>query len=82
MGYEEALRRINEAAETGANALDLMFQDLTSIPPELFQLKKLTELNLSYNQLISLPPELFQLKNLTKLYLSHNKLRFFLFICS
>ncbi|WP_417910578.1 COR domain-containing protein [Candidatus Electronema sp. PJ] len=70
MGKEEALQLIKEAAETGATELDLIYQDLTELPPELFQLKNLTSLYLSYNQLTNLPPPLFQLKNLTRLGLS------------
>lgn len=74
MSKEEALRRIKEAAETGATELDLSVQDLTELPPELFQLKNLTELHLWSNQLTSLPPELFQLKNLTALDFDNNEL--------
>ncbi|MCI5219974.1 MAG: GTP-binding protein, partial [Candidatus Electrothrix sp. LOE2] len=74
MGYEEAVRRIEEARETGATRLDLSDQELTELPPELFQLSDLTSLNLWENRLTSLPPELFQLKNLTELCLRDNYL--------
>ncbi|WPD22611.1 MAG: COR domain-containing protein [Candidatus Electrothrix scaldis] len=74
MGYEEALRRIEWAAKTGATRLDLNWQDLTELPHELFELKQLTRLDLSSNHLTSLPPKLFQLRKLTELGLSSNQL--------
>jgi len=74
MGKEEALRRIKEAAVTGATELYLSHQGLTKLPPELFQLKNLTSLDLGGNQLTALPPELFQLKNLTGLHIYGNQL--------
>ena len=72
MGYEEAVRRIKEAAETGATKLDLLWQDLPKLPPEVFQLKNLTELDLTLNLLTELPPEIVQLKKLTSLNLFGN----------
>jgi GTPase SAR1 family protein len=75
MGYEEALRRINEAAETGVTELNLSRQELTELPSELFQLKDLTTLILNTNQLAELPTEIFQLTKLTELDLSDNELR-------
>ncbi|MCI5165675.1 MAG: hypothetical protein D3903_06155 [Candidatus Electrothrix sp. GM3_4] len=74
MGYEEALRVIEEARETGATELDLSWQDLTDLPPELFKLKNLTSLALCVNQLTELPSEISQLENLTELDLSINHL--------
>jgi hypothetical protein len=74
MSKEEALRRIKEAAETGATRLVLSRQGLTELPPELFQLKNLTILDLIGNSLTCLPPELFQLKNLKELWLAVNQL--------
>lgn len=74
MGEEEALRLIKEAAETEATVLNLSFQDLTELPPELFELKNLTSLSLINNQLTSLSPEIGQLVKLQQLYLSSNQL--------
>lgn len=74
MGYEEAVRLIEEAQETGAIQLDLRDQDLTELPPELLQMTNLTTLDLSFNQLTHLPPKLFQLTNLTVLDLGGNHL--------
>ena len=74
MGYEEALRLIEEARETGATKLYLSNQGLTELPTELFQLKNLNVLDLSNNQLASLPLELFQLANLKSLALDTNQL--------
>ena len=46
--YEEALRRIREAEETGAVELDLSgLETLTRLPPELERLTSLQSLNLS-----------------------------------
>ena len=44
--YEEALRRIREAEETGALELDLWPSDLTRLPPELKRLTSLQSLKL------------------------------------
>ncbi len=74
MGYEEALRLIEEAKETGATELDLIGQKMTELPPELFELKNLNKLNLLNNRLSFLPPELFQLTGLTYLDLEQNQL--------
>ncbi|RWX44973.1 hypothetical protein H206_01140 [Candidatus Electrothrix aarhusensis] len=74
MGYQEALRRIEEAKETGATELDLEGQGLTELPPELFSLKLLTELDLSFNSLASLPPQIVQLINLQRLTMWGNTL--------
>jgi small GTP-binding protein len=74
MSKKEALRQIKKAAETGATELDLSFQELTELPPELFRLTNLTTLFLFGNQLTELPPELFQLNNLTSLDLLGNQL--------
>ena len=61
MSYKRVLRRIEEARKTGATELDLSFQELSELPPELFKLENLTVLYLDSNNLISLPPELFNL---------------------
>ena len=45
-GYEEALRRIREAKETGAKELDLMSLCLEELPEELFELTELEVLEL------------------------------------
>ena len=47
---------------------------MTSLPPEISELKNLTELDISDNQLTSLPPEISELKNLTELDISDNRL--------
>jgi small GTP-binding protein len=74
MGYEEALRRIEEVKKTGATGLYLFDQGLTELPLGLFQLKQLTQLDLSSNNLTELPPAIIQLTNLTRLNLSDNNL--------
>ena len=56
-------------------ALDLSHNGLSSIPPELGNLKELEDLDLSFNLLVdSIPRELSGLSRLRILNLSHNKL--------
>ena len=73
-GQKTALKRIEEALQTGATKLDLEDNNLKSLPPEIGQLTKLTKLYLGENELTSLPPEFGQLTNLTTLYLRGNKI--------
>ena len=54
--------------------LDLSYNKIISIPPEIGQLVNLQVLNLSNNNLTSIPPELGQLVNLQELDLSYNQL--------
>ena len=72
--YKRALEKIEEAYRTGATWLDLSYRGLSSLPPEIGKLQKLTNLNLSYNQLSSLPSEIGTLQNLTWLHLRSNHL--------
>ncbi|MCI5159949.1 MAG: hypothetical protein D3906_16285, partial [Candidatus Electrothrix sp. AUS1_2] len=73
MGYEEALRRIKDKKMIQLD-LDLNNQELTKLPPELFQLSDLLSLHLIDNQLTSLPSEIGQLTNLLDLHLTANQL--------
>ncbi|MBC7817749.1 MAG: leucine-rich repeat domain-containing protein [Planctomycetaceae bacterium] len=70
----EVQRRIQQAAKNEQTELDLARLGLTSVPPEIGQLTKLTTLVLSYNQLTSVPPQIGQLTKLTELYLHKNQL--------
>ena len=65
--YEEALRRIAEAARTGATELDLSYLLLPIIPAELLKCEKLQSLNLSGNQISQLEnlPDGLQTLNLS-----------------
>lgn len=72
--YEITLERILEAERTGAIELDLMFIDLTQLPPEIGNLSNLQELWLSGNDLTSLPPEIGSLSHLQNLVLYSNEL--------
>lgn len=74
VGYQEALRRIEEARVSRAIELDLSKLSLKFLPPEIGQLGSLQKLNLYKNELTSLPPEIGQLTNLQTLNLSHNEL--------
>jgi internalin A len=73
--YLEALRRIEEAAKTGATELDLSRLSLTALPSELWELIQLNGLYLSKNNLNILSPEIKRLTNLTSLNLNDNDLK-------
>ncbi|MCA1900428.1 MAG: leucine-rich repeat domain-containing protein [Chloroflexi bacterium] len=69
-----ALERIRQAADSGAESLDLSGLGLTSLPPEIGRLTNLDSMLLFQNKLTSLPPEISQLTGLTHLSLWDNKL--------
>lgn len=54
--------------------LSLVKQKLTKIPPELFELENLEELDLSRNQLCEVPPHIGQLEKLRVLKLYKNRI--------
>ncbi|SFC29061.1 Leucine rich repeat-containing protein [Flexibacter flexilis DSM 6793] len=56
-------------------SLDLRNQNLTSLPPELFELTDLKVLILDNNQLQSIPSEISKLQKLSVLNLRNNQLR-------
>jgi len=49
-------------------------KNLTTLPPEIGNLKNLKTLSLNWNQLTTLPPEIGKLINLEDLYLNNNQL--------
>ncbi|KAB2642968.1 MAG: hypothetical protein DVB26_00905 [Verrucomicrobia bacterium] len=70
----EATKRIAVCLRRRATVLDLSRLGLSSLPSNIGQFAKLTELNLAYNHLRSLPPQLCQLEGLSRLDLSNNDL--------
>ena len=56
--YDVALQRIQEAAANGSTELDLSSLGLADLPPELWQLQNLAELDLGGNQLTEMPDTL------------------------
>ena len=58
MDWRDVLARVRE---DGATTLDLSNQQLASLPPELFTLTDLTELDLTCNKLTELPKEIGRL---------------------
>ena len=75
MDEKGLLQTIEQVAEGGRTSLDLRYNRLTALPPEIGQLTNLTELNLGGNQLTTLPPEIAQLENLVYLNLEGDQLR-------
>jgi len=73
MELNEIKDLILKAKESNAPTLDLWLKGLTSLPPEISELKNLTELNISHNEFTLLPPEISELKNLTELNISYNE---------
>jgi len=73
-GWQEALRRIEEARRNKAYSLDLSGLRLKDVPDSLAQLTHLTELDLSGNQITAVPNSLAQLPNLTTLQLYVNQI--------
>lgn len=74
MELDEIEDLIIKTKESNATTLDLSSKELTSLPPEIFELKNLTKLNIYNNQLTSLPPEISEWKNLTELDIYHSQL--------
>jgi Leucine-rich repeat (LRR) protein len=71
---QTAVSRIQHAFIGLSNELDLSDLKLSSLPPEIGELKTLKWLQLSNNRLKSLPAELAKLKNLKRLYANRNNL--------
>jgi Leucine-rich repeat (LRR) protein len=71
---EHILEKIRQAKEEHLRWLDLNGEQLSSIPPEIFELEHLEGLNLIDNEITSVPERISQLQNLTVLFLSSNKL--------
>lgn len=71
---KEVLRLIKQADKEKLPSLDLSDQQLTSLPPHVFELKHLKSLYLGKNQLKTLSSNIGQLKALVWLDVSHNQL--------
>jgi len=74
MEEDKVLQLIEEAAESKQPSLNISYNQLTTLPPEITELTNLTEIYLYGNQLTTLPPEITKLTNLTVLVLSGNQL--------
>lgn len=74
MTDEDILRKIESTRDREAVQLDLSYQGLTSLPPDIGRLVNLVSLDLSGNDLVSLPPEIGELSHLQQLDLRHNRL--------
>jgi len=73
-GWQEALRRIEEAQRSKAKSLDLSGLQLEAIPDSIAQLANLIYLSLGGNEITAIPDSLAQLTNLTALYLHDNQI--------
>lgn len=74
MSASEALRRIRQAREEKATALDLSQLGLRTIPREIGHLVDLQKLDIGANTLTRLPSELGRLRKLRTLYACGNAL--------
>jgi internalin A len=73
-GYEITLERIAKVKKTGGTELDLSGLKLESLPPELWEIKHLTNLDLGGNLLAQIPSAVAKLTQLTSLILCNNNL--------
>jgi internalin A len=73
-GWQEALRRIEEAKRSNATELDLSALKLNAIPDFLAELVNLRNLNLGSNKISAIPDWITQLANLQTLDLSLNQI--------
>jgi len=71
---KELLQIIERAAQEGQTVLVLSGNELSTLPPEICQLKSLKTLHLSHNRLSTLPSEISELTNLEVLRLFNNEL--------
>jgi len=73
-GFEEAVRRIDEAKRSRSLDLNLSGLNLDTIPDSLAQLSNLQSLDLMNNQIGTIPDSLAQLSNLQFLDLDNNQI--------
>lgn len=71
--HEKVIERINNARDNRATFLDLSNCFLKEIPPQVFELDKLTELNLKENRIKFIHPDISKLHRLRKLQIYGNK---------
>ena len=74
MELNEIKKLIREGKGSEVTKLDLSDNQLTSLPPEIAELKNLTNLHIGANQLTSLPPKIAELENLIYLNIGANQL--------
>lgn len=72
--YQQALHKIEEAAQNDYPWLILERLGLPQLPPEIFELEQLQELVVIDNPLTSIPPQIIKLKNLHQLNLFYNEI--------
>ena len=74
MDRDELLKLLAQAKAEKWTKLDLSWESIKELPPEIVQLSSLNTLDLSFNQLSELPPEIVQLSSLNTLDLRSNQL--------
>lgn len=72
--YDSALQRIAVCRLDGDTYLDLSELGLTTLPPEVGELRQLKQLDISDNYLVGLPSEIGNLVDLTMLDVADNRL--------
>ena len=70
----QVLTKIEEVRQGNLKRLILGSAQLFSVPPEVFELEQLEELELKSNRLTSIPDDIGRLRNLTRLDLADNQL--------
>ena len=65
---------VDEVVKNWVGKIRLFQKQITSIPPEIGNLTKMTKLNLLLNQITTIPPEIGNLANLKTLVLTDNRL--------
>ncbi len=74
MTANELQALIQQTAAEKQTSLNLSYESIKYLPPEIASLQSLRVLNLNHNQLSSLPPEIASLQNLQVLLLNDNQL--------
>ena len=73
LGYYENLDKAL-ASKENVKHLNLMYQELTVFPIEIFRFPNIEVLDISHNSIVQIPEEIQSLSKLRALYINHNKL--------
>jgi len=74
LGYYENLDKAL-ANKENVKHLNLMYQELTVFPKEIFQFPNIEVLDVSHNNIVQIPEQIQSLTKLRALYINHNNLK-------